>query len=207
MGKKESLEKTLEPTAPKLVRRRENRKSTFRLGRTIGEKREKLETANERAAIYRKNRRKKTFRIIFTIIGFLALALIIIGISKLFLGQSEPITLEIADEAPIPTVEIIDEAIGSNSQITARMITFIARAERDLRALGLTPEKVIIPNGKIREVDFYLKDHAGFIKMTIDRSPAVSAEDTDRMLRYLSDKGITEFTYIDVRTDGKAYWK
>ena len=42
---------------------------------------------------------------------------------------------------------------------------------------------------------------------TIDRDSAISVEDADRMLRYLSGEGISDFTYIDVRIDGKAYWK
>ena len=193
--------------APKLVRRRENRKSTLKLGRTIGAKREKLETARERAALHKKNRRKKLSRLIFTVIGFLFLMLILIGLTSTFFAKSEQITSSLEEEILTTTVEIIDEDLAFGGQITAKMSTFIARAERELRALGYTPEKVIIPTGKIREVDFYLKGYPGFIKMTIDRSPAVSVEDADRMLRYLTDKGISDFAYIDVRIDGKAYWK
>ena len=44
---------------PKLVRRREHKKSTMRLGRTIGETREKLETSNERALARKKDKQKK----------------------------------------------------------------------------------------------------------------------------------------------------
>ena len=43
--------------------------------------------------------------------------------------------------------------------------------------------------------------------MIIDRDTAVSVEDADRMLRYLSDQGTVEFQYIDVRLPHKAYWK
>ena len=44
--------------------------------------------------------------------------------------------------------------------------------------------------------------------MTIDRGTAVSVEDADRMLRYLKTIGqIENYTYIDVRIEGKAYWK
>lgn len=194
------------PAPPKLVRRRENQKSAFKLGRTIGEKREKLETANERAAIYQKNRRKKIWRIVLTVLGFSTLALILILISRVFFEHSKQIVWE-GEEELVPTIEIIDEATNTGDQITTRMRTFIARAERDLRTLGYSPKKVVIPTDKIREVDFYLENYSGFIKMTIDRNPAVSAEDAERMLRYLSEKAITDFTYIDVRIDGKAYWK
>ena len=41
---------TATPIEPKLVRRREHRKSTIKIGRTIAEAREHLETRSERAA-------------------------------------------------------------------------------------------------------------------------------------------------------------
>lgn len=87
------------------------------------------------------------------------------------------------------------------------MKAYIARAEQDFRDLGYTPVKAVIPTGSVREIDFYLENYSGFIKTTVDRDTAVSVEDADRMLRYLAGQGTTEFTYIDVRLSGKAYWK
>ena len=65
----------------------------------------------------------------------------------------------------------------------------------------------MIPTGAIREVDFYLEGYDGFIKTTIDRDSAITVEDADRMIRYLADKEISVFEYIDVRVDKRAYWK
>ena len=48
------------PAQPQIARRSMNRKSTIKSGRTIGEKREHLETANERAAARKKDKRKNT---------------------------------------------------------------------------------------------------------------------------------------------------
>ena len=102
---------------------------------------------------------------------------------------------------------MVDEAAASGGKITARMLNYIGRAERDFRDLGYSPTKVVFPINSIREINFYLEGHPGFIKMTIDRDSAVSAEDANRMIRYLSEQGITEYSYIDVRLEGKAYWK
>ena len=44
---------------PKLVNRHEHKKAVFVAGRTIGEKRERLETKRERAAAREKDKRKK----------------------------------------------------------------------------------------------------------------------------------------------------
>ncbi|MBQ3474232.1 hypothetical protein IJH24_02290 [Candidatus Saccharibacteria bacterium] len=203
-------EEEQQPTPPKLVRRRENRKSTFKLGRTIGEKREKLETANERAEARKKDKKKKAFRVIITIIGFCALIAILILLFKSLIIYDEPnVPAEELDTDYTPTIEVIDAASSNSSKdkITTRMTRYIGRAEKDFRDLGYKPVKVIIPSSSIREVDFYLEEVSGYIKMTIDRDSAISVEDADRMIRYSKEKEIETFEYIDVRIDGKAYWK
>lgn len=194
---------------PKLARRRENRNSTFKLGRTIGAKREKLETANERAAARKKDKQKKTMRVVMTVAGFFAIAIILAVFFKKIIIPEDSQDIPGSAYNFKPTVEIIDEATMSSDsdKITSRMVDYIGRAERDFRDLGYNPTKVVFPSDAIREVDFYLEDYPGFIKLTIDRDSAVSVEDADRMLRYLSGEGISDFTYIDVRIDGKAYWK
>ena len=87
------------------------------------------------------------------------------------------------------------------------MSEYIGQAEVDFRALGYTPVRAVLPAGAIREVDFYLEGYPGYIKLITDRGSAVSVEDADRMLRYLASIEATDFQYIDVRLDGKAYWK
>lgn len=195
--------------APQLVHRRANRQSTIKSGRTIGEARERLETKNERTAARRKDKRQKVLRVVFTIMGFLALIVALVGLFVLFLDDSNTKPYRVTVETPYaPTIEVIDEdAATTGGKITSRMSEYIGQAEADLRALGLTPTKAVLPTGTIREVDFYLDDYTGFVKMTVDRGSAVSAEDVDRMLRYLAEQGVTDFQYIDVRIDGKAYWK
>jgi hypothetical protein len=76
-----------------------------------------------------------------------------------------------------------------------------------LREFGYTPTRAVIPNGAVREVDFYLDGFTGYIKFVTDRGAGVSTEDADRMLHYLASIDVHDFEYIDVRIDGKAYWK
>lgn len=196
--------------APKLARRRANRHSTIKSGRTIGERREHLETANERLAARKKIKKRQNFRVIFTVIGFLVVMIAIIIAVTLFLKQRETNETETAPTIVVktytPTIEVIDENIGAGS-ITARMSEYIGQLENDLKDYGINSKKAVIPSGSIREVDFYLDGYTGFIKTTIDRGTGVTAEDTERMLRYLRERGINNFSYIDVRIDGKAYWK
>ena len=192
--------------APKLVSRRDNKKSTFRMGRTIGEKREKLETANERATARKKDKRRKATRVLMTLVAFLVLAGAVVILSLMFFGNEKTQTADTHETTLYePTVEIVDEAGGEG--ISARMRAWIGQAEQDFRDLGYTPVRVVVPAEAIREVDFYLEGYTGFIKLIIDRGTAVSVEDADRMIRYLASNGTGDFTYIDVRVEGKGYWK
>lgn len=198
---------------PELARRKMNRRSTFKMGRTIGEERERLETKNERNAARKKDKKRQRRRVFYTVLGFVVLLGILIFLVFFFVGTgepSEPAVVSVEDQTVIstePTIEIIDEDASAGSRITNRMRLFIGQAEQDLRDLGYTPLKAVVPTGAIREVDFYLEGQPGFIKTTIDRSTAVAVEDADRMLRYLAGQGISSFEYIDVRIPGKAYWK
>ena len=180
------------------------------VGRTIGAERERLETSNERAAARKKDKRKNTLRVIFTVIGFIALIGILVAVYLVFSRSGgEPLSTTTTIEIPLtPTIEVIDEdASATGGKITSRMSEYIALAESDFKNLGLTPVRAVLPTGTIREVDFYLDGYPGRIKMAIDRGSAVSVEDAERMLRHLAGQGITTFEYIDVRLPGRAYWK
>ena len=201
-----------ENAPPKLARRSLNRKSTMKSGRTIGEKRERLETASERSAAHKKIKTKKRLRIIFTALGFIVAIAIVFCVFSMVSnhgGEEQSPTTSIITIPYAPTIEIIDEdaPAASDEHLTSRMREYIGQIEADLRELGIIPTKAVIPTGSIREVDIYLEGYSGFIKTIIDRGAGVTAEDTDRMLRYLTEIGVSDFQYIDVRIDGKAYWK
>lgn len=209
LHKSKKKEETAVPEPPKLVSRKENRESTWKSGRTIGERREKLETASERAAEHKKKEKRKKMRLSFTVIGFAAAAVIAVWAFNFFFRGNTPENYSPTIEIPfVPTIEVIDEGASAGAEhITTRMKEYIGQAESDFRELGYTPVKAVVPRTGVREVDFYLDGHPGFIKLITDRGSGVSVEDADRMIRYLSSQGVTEYSYIDVRTDGKAYWK
>lgn len=200
----------MENQEPKLARRRANKHSKLKSGRTIGERRERLEKASERMAARKKVKKRQNLRVIVTVVVFLIAAAAIIVFVVIFLKQRAANEIDTAPttvvKTYVPTIGITDEN-SLNGKITARMTEYIGQLETDLRDLGLTPLKAVIPAGSIREVDIYLVDRDGYIKTTIDRGTGVTAEDTERMLRYLEGQGISSFEYIDVRIDGKAYWK
>lgn len=182
--------------------------SRVRVGRTIGEAREKLETANERASARKKDKRKKALRIIITTVGFAAIVLALTGLYFGFRNAEAELAIINSDNQPAkPTVEIVDAMTAGSGHLSTRMTEYVNQIVNNLRGLGLTVTKAVIPVGAIHEIDFYLDGYNGFIKTTIDRGAGVTAEDVERMLRYLKENNVTDFTYVDVRTPGKAYWK
>lgn len=197
-----------EPAPPTLARRSANRHSTIKSGRTIGEQREHLETANERLAARQKDKRRQRWRVFIVSSAFILFAVAGTIVYFEFFHEddrSQPVVTETLTYSP--AIEVVDEDATATSGITSRMSEYIGQAEVDYRDLGYTPVKAVVPSGTVREVDFYLDGQPGYIKMYIDRPTAVSVEDADRMLRYLAGQGITEFQYIDVRIPYKAYWK
>lgn len=194
---------------PRLARRRANKHSKIKSGRTIGERREHLETKSERFAARKKVKNRQKLRVITTVFCFLAVFIVAVVFIINFIKQREENAAEtvetVVSKTFTPTIEIIDE--NNAGSITARMSEYIGQIEADFREKGLTPLKAVIPAGSIRGVNFYLDGVTGFIKTTIDRGAGVTTEDAERMLRYLTSQGISDFTYIDVRIDGKAYWK
>lgn len=196
---------------PKLARRHLNKHSHLKSGRTIGERREHLETASERLEAKKKIKKRQTFRVTVTVVIFIVAIGAGLFLLVNFLRQGTTSEVEIINNTPIvktykPTIEIVDENAGAG-QITSRMSEYIGQLESDLKDLNLEPIKAVIPAGSIREVDIYFNNHPGYVKTVIDRGTGVTAEDTERMFRYLASQGIAEYQYIDVRIDGKAYWK
>ena len=187
------------------------RSSRVVVGRTIGEKREKLETKNERAAARKKDKQKYWLRVTMVSLGFVILIAILIVLAVVFFRQDSDqpvVTPEPVITEAEPTIEIVDaSASATGGKITSRMKSFIGLIELDLKSYGYQPIKAVLPAESIREVDIYLDGYNGYFKTTTDRDAAVTAEDIDRMLRYLTEQGITDFEYVDVRIDNRAFWK
>ena len=172
-------------------------------GRTIAGKREKLETESERTRVRKHLRKKHAWTVTGVIVlSAILLALFVLGVKNLVAAVQERENSAVVTETHTPQAAIVDES--GNAQVTSRMREYIWQIENDLYDLGYVVTRAVLPAGMMREVDLYLDGYSGYFKASIDRDTAVTAEDIDRMVRYL---GENEFTYVDVRIAGKAYWK
>ncbi len=171
-------------------------------GQTIVAERERAESDSERM-LARKQLRRKRMRSVVSA----CLMLTILGLLT-YLGAKELVgfgkrEIEVAEEKKV-AAQIIDES--GRGQISTRMKEYMVQLEEDFRELGYTVTKITLPVATSRELYVDLAGETPYFKVSMDRGAAVTAEDAVRMMKYLRDKDLHP-EYVDVRIDGKAYYK
>ena len=175
----------------------------FRVGKTIaGSANENRQRNLEHIA----NRKKKQIRNAIITVALLgaaiAIAIALAGYFRDLAAEREALIQE--DNPLTPTVTIVDENVGNNLSERAKL--FVARLEKDAKDYNLEIDHVVLPYQKARELDIYFKDRGEYYKMSTERGSAVQMEDAERMIRYLDEKGLHP-SYVDLRVEGKAYYK
>ncbi|MBQ7802840.1 hypothetical protein IJ380_03230 [Candidatus Saccharibacteria bacterium] len=180
-------------------------------GKTIAAKRNKPESDSERERV-RKSLKKTRIVKFFGALVFLGVLLFLSV--KAFQGWYEWISRkeEVIQIPKEPTIQVIDDRTGKEVKlgeqgVSTRMMEFIAELEEEFALVGRKVVRARIPADKTREVDLEIEGFSGVVKVSLDRNAAVSAEDGERMLKYLENSGISEVQYIDIRLPRKAYWK
>ena len=109
-----------------------------------------------------------------------------------------------------PALQIIDNsgirATGTEAVASNRFLGFVGRTISSSRQQGLIITKVTIPTLTTRQVVLNLKGKTTYYKFSIDRSVGQQVEDMARIDRFLERRGIKP-TYVDVRVEGKAFYK
>lgn len=179
--------------------------SAYRVGGTMAGDARKAREAKIQRSFDRKKRNIKRA----TVISIFALAILVVSLvimNAFVKEQARREAEELAAKAAKvePTVPIIDENTGNN--ISSRVKEFVVDLESDVASTAVKIDRVILPANKAREIRIYLSGRTEFYKMSIDRGSAVQAEDMVRMVRYLDDNEISP-QYVDLRVEGKAYYK
>jgi len=175
----------------------------YRVGRTIAGATDNARKRNlEHIAARRKQQRKNAI--------VAACFLVIIGVAAVMAvnfisDKAAEREAALTKENPVePTVSIVDENVGNN--VSARTKVFVARLEADVKEYGLTVDHVVLPFQKAREILVYFVGRKEYYKMTTERGSTVQAEDAGRMVRFLDKKSLAP-EYVDLRVEGKAYYK
>lgn len=175
----------------------------MRVGKTIGGEREVAESESERMQ-YREKVKKRKFISVLTFFAVIA----VIGLGALTairgMRREQKASDDGSSNAIRPTVEIVDEAsVG----ISRKAREFVGYLEQDLNEYSIKLTRAVLPRNKTREVDVYIDGFEGYFKLSLDRGAGVSAEDLERMLRYLKGLGFKGAEYVDLRVEGKGYYK
>lgn len=186
------------------ARRQERQNENYRIGRTIAgdaffdERKAKLERLKQRKKTKRKN--------VGVVAGILLLVILVGLVISHYITEliAENEAKNVVIQEPEPMVAIADE--NSGTDISVRVKEFVSRLEKDAKIEGYEVDRVVLPLNKVREIHVYIKKRNEYYKMTIDRGSAVQAEDMGRMIRYLDKKKI-KAEYVDLRVEGKAYYK
>ncbi len=175
----------------------------MRVGKTIGGKREIAESESERLQYHEKVKKRK---ITSVLIFFAVIAVIFMGVFTVIKGmrREQKSSDDSGNNVAKPTIEIVDEAsVG----VSRKAREFVGNLEQDLKEYQIKLTRAVLPRNKTREVDVYVDGFEGYFKLSLDRGAGVSAEDLERMLRYLKGLGFKGVEYVDLRVEGKGYYK
>ena len=162
--------------------------------------REFQESGEERAELHRQTKRRHFTSVI--------VAMLMVAVMGLIAYTSARGAVEEARRTPSERTqygvraELVDET--GHGQISGRMREFIGQVEQDFEEAGYKVARVTLPVQTSREIWVDLEGRKGYIKMTMDRGAAVGVEDAVRMMNYLGEMKVE---YMDVRLEGKGYFK
>lgn len=109
-----------------------------------------------------------------------------------------------------PAVQIVDESGVSPEQgsavVGSRLLGFLGRIVSQAQGRGYIITKALLPRDTTRQVDVELQGISTRVKFSIDRGAGEQAEDMDRSLKFLKERGIGA-EYVDVRVSGRAAYK
>lgn len=108
-----------------------------------------------------------------------------------------------------PSVSVEDQSgitFSDSTNIPRRVIAYIGQLTGALQTNGIgTVSRVVIPASS-REVDVYLEGREYSLKTHIDRDAYETAGGIKSILTYLDQRGVKP-AYVDVRIEGKAFYK
>lgn len=201
--KSSSIKKASRSAAKETPETKNKTERDYRVGKTIAGATNNARKRNlEHIAARKKQQRKNALIVLSVLIIIVSVGIVVANYISQKQSEREA---ELAKENPVePTVAIVDENVGNN--ISSRTKVFVARLEADAKEKNLKVDHVVLPFQKAREILIYFDGRKEYYKMTSERGSAVQIEDAERMMRYLDGKGLTP-EYVDLRVEGKAYYK
>lgn len=180
-----------------------NKGEGMKRGQTIVAEREHVESESERLQERKRISRKRRTSVIIAVMVLAVLGVLAYTTGKNAVQEYGVGMKPQAEEYQIKA-QIVDE--DNRGRISQRTKDYIAQLEQDFADLGYRVTQVILPTGMSRELYVDVEGEETYLKVNTDRGTAVTAEDADRILRYLREHDLHP-SYADVRVEGRAYYK
>ena len=178
--------------------------SRYRAGKVFVPKELSLGRAEElkRGKERKRTRTKEVFWMVLRWGVFLVVVGVMTGFGVRFLTDL------MAEDGEVLVEEIGAAIIDENglNTVSGRVKEFVRRLESDAKENGLVIERVVLPLGKMREVDVYVMGREEYYRLSVERGSAEQAEDMGRVAKYLVEQGVV-VGYVDLRVAGKAFYK
>lgn len=182
--------------------RKRNKMPQMHLGQTIVAEREQAESESSRMQARRKAHRRRTTSIF--VVALMLAILVLVG----YLGFKEWAEVPIIEEEAKATYQIkamiVDE--DNRGKVSGRVQSYVEQLEQNLQARGIKLVRVTLPTGASRALYADIEGQGAYYKVDIDRGAGVTAEDIERVEKYLREHDLHP-TYVDVRVAGRAYYK
>lgn len=131
----------------------------MRVGRTIAEERERIESESDRLAARELAKKHETMQTAIFVVTVVAIGVLIVISAKNFVVSGGATETAVSSETTYaPSVPVIDE---SGAKLSRKMSEFIGMVEADFKESGYTVTRVAIPTGMAREVDVYVAEGGG----------------------------------------------
>lgn len=174
----------------------------MKAGQTIAAEREWAESDSERMLARKKQHRRQAASVVLVILMAGILGLMVYSWMK-----EKGIEYRAAINDPVTEYKIEAQIVDEerHGQISVRMQTYIAKLEQELATMGYKITKVTLPTGKSRELYIDVEGREGYLKVSLDRGVAATAEDAERMWQYLDIHDLHP-SYVDLRVEGKGFY-
>lgn len=128
---------------------------------------------------------------------------------KTFFVDAQGVTFE-KNYFDAPGVNVEDQSGVSPEMgqeiINHQFLSFLGQAVALFKEQGVTIQRVVLPDGTVRQAEFFAEQVPYSIKMTVERSAAAQVGQAVYAIRAMGERGVQP-VYIDVRVDQRVFYK
>lgn len=122
-------------------------------------------------------------------------------------GQGVTFERNYFEEPPIGVEDQsgVEPEVGQ-AVVNHRFLSFLGQVSAEFDSSELRVNRIVLPEGTVRQVDFGIEGRSYVVRMTVDRGVAEQTSRAIKTMDYLASRGVSP-TYIDARVDQRVFYK